>query len=143
MPKYWGTCLAQPVKRLTSAQVTILWFAGSSPTSGSVHSAYLTGIRTSWASVGLCLRMTSFLQNLFCFRHNSFFGPWVMWKGAAVEENLVGCSVLVSSSIPLRSESGIGNAFHPWKRVRLAADPEDVVFGHYVELILTPMGSGI
>ena len=32
----WGTWLAQLVKRLTSAQVMISWFVGSSPTLGSV-----------------------------------------------------------------------------------------------------------
>ena len=36
---YGGTWVAQLVKHLTSAQVMILWFMSSSPTSGSVLTA--------------------------------------------------------------------------------------------------------
>ena len=39
MITHWGVWVAQSVKRLTSAQVTILWFMGSSPASGSVLTA--------------------------------------------------------------------------------------------------------
>ena len=35
----WGARVAQSVKRLISAQVMILWFVDSSPTSGSVLTA--------------------------------------------------------------------------------------------------------
>ena len=37
--KFWGTLVAQSVKRLTSAQVMILQLMSSSPTSGSVLTA--------------------------------------------------------------------------------------------------------
>ena len=36
---YWDTWVAQLVKHLTSAQVMISWFVGSSPMSGSVLTA--------------------------------------------------------------------------------------------------------
>ena len=36
---YWGDWVAQSVKHPTSAQVTISWFVGSSPASGSVLTA--------------------------------------------------------------------------------------------------------
>ena len=35
----WGTHVVQSVERPTLAQVMILWFVGSSPTSGSVQTA--------------------------------------------------------------------------------------------------------
>ena len=37
--KVWGACVAQSVKRLTSAQVTVSQFVGSSPASDSVLTA--------------------------------------------------------------------------------------------------------
>ena len=36
---YWGSWVAQPIERLTSAQVMISWLVSSSPASGSVLTA--------------------------------------------------------------------------------------------------------
>ena len=59
-----GAWVAQTVRRPTSAQVTISWFAGSSPTSGSVLTAQSLEPALESLSLSLCPSPTSALSKI-------------------------------------------------------------------------------
>ena len=57
-----GAWVAQSVKALTSAQVMILWFMGSSPTSGSVLTAQSLELASDSVSPSLSASLASSLS---------------------------------------------------------------------------------
>ena len=68
MQEFWGAWVAQSVKRLTSAQVMISWFVGSTSTSGSVLIAQsldpaLDSVFTSFSAPPLFMLYLSLSQN--------------------------------------------------------------------------------
>ena len=73
--------MAQSVERLTSAQVMISWFVGSSPASGSVLTAW--SLEPDWI---LCLLLSlSFFLSLFLRERTSRGGAGREWdRGSEV-----------------------------------------------------------
>ena len=91
----WLAWMAQWVERLTSAQVMISWFAGWSPTSGSVLTA--RSLEPASDSVSPSLSAPPLLM-LCLSKINKRWGAWVAQSVECLTSAQVVISQLVSSS---------------------------------------------
>ena len=84
----WGAWVAQLVKRLTSAQVVISWFVGSSPVSGSVLTAQ--SLEPASDSVSLSASLLAHILSLSLKNKEIFKKKKKSWKPVSSQNTILG-----------------------------------------------------